>query len=117
MPEIYSIQVENNRLHFAPLDAAVPDCILNPTNFAAKVEAGIEIICRMGDPDLLHCIVYKQDKNNGGIFAIHSKSSLLFVAFAENELIFALAQGFFGQLVANVRYGVDIFENLELADD
>lgn len=117
MAEIYTIHLRNDSLEFIPREGKLPDVVLSPQFNPKADDAGIEVICRMGDPDLANCVVYKNKDNSGGIFSLYDRDGLLFVAVAENNLIYAIAQGYFGQLTANARYGVDIFEEMEVPDD
>lgn len=93
----------------------VPEWAMKVGLASGAIPAGTTIACRMGDPDLLHCAVFYQ--GNGGFFCVYGKDGLLFVAQAMTNLDFALAQGFFGEMTANARYGVDVFENMEIPDD
>lgn len=77
---------------------------------------GYAIVSRMGDPELLECIVWRDGKQPGGAFVVRNEE-ILFVAFAESNLAYALGLAYFGQLVANARYGADIFENMGNTDD
>lgn len=117
MPEIYTLQIENGRLVFAPFTEEVPECVLENKFNPDAAPKDIAIACRMGDPDLAHCVVYRRESAPGGYFSLRDKTGLLFAAIAQTNLIFALAVGYFGDVVSNARYGVDIFENMEEPDD
>lgn len=117
MAEIYTIHLQHDSLYFLPREGGMPEAALSPT-FNPKAEGdSITPVCRMGDPELAQCIVFRNKSGSGGIFSLHDSEGLLFCAVAENNLVFTIAQGYFGQLVANVRYGVDVFENMEIPDD
>lgn len=116
MPECYLMDYAGGSLAFAR-GGDVPEWA-NATGLdAARAPAGVRVVCRMGDPDLIHCAVYAEQNRPGGIFCVYGKNGLLFVATAATELVFAIAQGFFGELTANARYGADVFENMEIPDD
>lgn len=117
MPEAYAMEVESGRPRFAARSLGIPDCILGKAYSGALEKEGLAIAARMGDPDLLNCVVFRREKEPGGIFALHDGNGFLFAAVAENNLAFALGMGYFGELVANARYGVDVFENLEEPND
>ena len=104
-PEIYILEADGARLRFRPLS---PDTAL-PSPLA--------VIHRMGDPALLQCAVLRRENAPGGVFRLEDESGPLLAAIAENNLAFALGMGFFGELTANARYGVDVFENMEEPDD
>ena len=104
-PELYRLEADGGRPRFTPLaaDTALP--------------APLAVVHRMGDPALLQCAVLRREKAPGGVFRLEDESGPLLVAIAESNLAFALGMGFFGELTANARYGVDVFENMEEPDD
>lgn len=114
MAETYFIKLVNGTLEFIP-NAKIPEWALERRFNPDAVDNDTKLVCRMGDPDLIHCIIFQNKA--GGIFAIHGKDNLLFAAMTDNNLTFAIAQGYFGEITANARYGVDVFENMELPDD
>lgn len=117
MAEIYKLSNKGARLLFEPGGLDLPPITLERT-FKPGAEAGDAYpVCRMGDPDLAHCVVFKRKNAPGGIFSLHDRDGLLFAAYAENNLVFALAMGFFGELTANARYGADVYETMEEPDD
>lgn len=115
MSEIYNFELKDDKPCFTSREIGLPDCVRDGT--LPRPGDNLEIVCRMGDPDLLQCLVYKREKNSGGIFAIRDKSGPLFAAAAESDLAYAHALGYFGALTANARYGVDVYENMEEPDD
>lgn len=115
MPEIYNLRIDHGKLTYEESNEQAPQWQLMPT-FQPSPEKDLHLVCRMGDPDLMQCLVYKRDKKAGGIFAMHGKEGVLFIAYAANDLTFAVAMGEFGEMTANARYGVDVFENLEVPD-
>lgn len=117
MPEIYKITIEAAGIAFSPCQQEIPAYALKPAFDPAAAPAGLGLVCRMGAPELAHCMVFRQNGKPGGIFALHEQDELLFVALAENNLAYALAKSFFGELVSNVRVGVDIFDSSEDSDD
>lgn len=104
-PELYTLEVADSHLRFVPLKAD------------SSLPSPLAVVHRMGDPALLQCAVLRREDAPGGLFRLEDANGLLFTAIAENNLAFALAMGFFGELTANARYGVDVFENLEEFDD
>lgn len=117
MAEIYIITRDGNRISFSPAKESLPASVLSSKFIPPAENTGLRIICRMGDPDLVQCAVFRQNGEDGGIFALHGKDGLMFAAIARDNLAYVLALGFFGELTANARYGVDVFENMELPDD
>lgn len=115
--ETYTIKLDSGVLVFVNGAENIPGWALAPTFDPLKAEPGVSLECRMGDPDLVHCVVVRQQNSNGGIFLLYNHKIPLFAAKADTNLVYAQAMGFFGQLTANVRYGVDVFENLELPND
>lgn len=110
--ESYTLSVRDDHIIFNLREGEAPDAWFTgetgPEDYA--------IICRMGDPELMECVVWRRADKPGGIFQARSEDTY-FIAEAPTNLAYALALSFFGQLVANARYGVDIFENLGETDD
>lgn len=117
MPETYTIKFAGGRPEFTPTNLNLPDTILASSFNPGSLPADYAIACRMGDPDLLQCIVWQHADQNGGIFVLHDKNGALLAAKATSALDYAAALGYFGELTANARYGVDVFENMEEPDD
>ena len=59
----------------------------------------------------------RRENAPGGVFRLEDPNGPLLAAIAPDNLTFALGMGFFGELTANARYGVDVFENMEEPDD
>ncbi len=104
-PELYTLQVADGQLRFAPRDAEAP------------LPSPLAVVSRMGDPDLLQCVVLRREGAAGGVFRLEDATGPLLAAVAEDNLALALGMGHFGELVANARYGVDVFENMEDPDE
>lgn len=104
-PELYTLQVADGQLRFAPRDAE------------ASLPSPLAVVSRMGDPDLLQCVVLRREGAPGGVFRLEDATGPLLAAVAEDNLALALGMGHFGELVANARYGVDVFENMEDPDE
>lgn len=115
--ETYLLVCEDQGLKLRKANLDVPKELLNPRFTPDLADKKLDFVCRMGDPDLIHCIVYRNSDAPGGVFCVHDKNGLLFAAVAESNLAFAMAEGFFGEMTANARYGVDVFENMEEPDD
>ncbi|MGE9984112.1 hypothetical protein [Desulfovibrio sp. SGI.169] len=113
MSEMYTIHAEGTRLRFEPRQ---DDALADAAARGARRD-GYETVSRMGDPGLLHCAVFRRAGGDGGLFALHDQDGLLFAAVAESNLAYALAQGFFGRMVSEARYGADIFENMDDCDE
>lgn len=114
--ENYLIKIENGQVTFKDGGNA-PGWAFAPKLDLDRMEKGAHIVCRMGDPSLTHCAVFTVAGKPGGIFSVYDKNGILFCAEAKTNLAFAIAQGYFGSLTANARYGVDVFENMEMPDD
>lgn len=104
-PELYTLQVADGQLRFAPRDAEAP------------LPSPLAVVSRMGDPDLLQCVILRREGAPGGVFRLEDATGPLLAAVAEDNLALALGMGHFGELVANARYGVDVFENMEDPDE
>lgn len=117
MVEVYELRLSMGALVFVNGVENMPQWALQPRFDPAKAETGVSLECRMGDPDLIHCAVFRTEGKPGGIFTIFNGNTLLYAALAQSELVFSIATGYFGQLTANVRYGVDVFENMEIPND
>lgn len=116
MPEFYEITVEDSSIAFGLSQGQIPAFALQRQFEPGSAPAGVSVICRMGAADQFHCVIFRRDDQPGGIFALHEQGKILFVAVAKSDLAYALAKGYFGSLVANARYGVDIYES-EDSDD
>lgn len=114
MAENYSISVSGSEISFSESADKIPDFVASSVFDPQKMPKDVAIVCRMGQPDLAHCIIYRYAHKAGGIFAMHEQGELLYAAVAHTNLAYSLAKGFFGNLTAATRYGVDIFE---AADD
>lgn len=112
MNEFYSIVVKDADLHFAPREDQKLDKLLT---HGGDLE-GYEFFSRLGDPELMHCAVFRKSGKPGGFFTVYDKTGVLFVAVAESNLSFGLGLGYFGRLVSYARYGADIFENTDNLD-
>lgn len=117
MSETYELELTNGLLIFVNDSKNMPAWALEPKFDPTKAEAGVILECRMGDPALLHCAVFRKKGQPGGIFSVYNGKEPLFAAHAASNLLFAAGMGYFGELTANARYGVDVFENMELNDE
>lgn len=117
MAEFYTLAFSGKGLVFTAAPEALPDWLVNIGFDPGKAGPGITLECRIGDPDLLHCAVFRKDQFAGGFFSLFMDKVFLFAAKAVDNLTFAEALGHFGKICANTRYGVDIFENMEIPDD
>lgn len=117
MPEFYTITTDKQFISFTARPGDAPEYALSPTFDPKTAPAGLAVVCRMGAPDVAHCVIFRFDDKPGGVFAMHDSDGFLFAAVAETNLAYALAKGFFGRLTATARYGVDVFEHLEDDND
>lgn len=117
MAEFYTMELNGTGLVFAKRQGEIPDFVSSPSFDPQNASKGLSLVCRMGAPDLAHCVIFRYEGRPGGIFAMHEQEELLFVAVAESNLVYAIAKGFFGDLTASARYGVDIFEAVDDEDD
>lgn len=111
MSKTYEARVEKGKTVFEISEKTLPEYVMTASP-PPQAESEYAITARLGDPDLIHCLAYKNIKAEGGAFVCLDENGVLFVAFATDNLAYALAMGFFGKLVADVRYGADIFEEL-----
>lgn len=112
MNETYFVNAAQGGVAFAPCNETVPDCALAEKFNADILKEDLSVFCRMGDPDLVHCVAFRRQINPGGIFVVRDGGGVLFAAIARDNLSFAAACGYFGEITANNRYGVDIFEEM-----
>lgn len=117
MQEIYKIAVDKSRISFEPTSQTLPDFIFSNVFNPDSPNCGIDLVTRMGSPDVVHCVIFRFRDKPGGIFAMHDNEGFMFAAVADTNLAYCLAKGFFGELTANARAGVDIFEDLGNTDD
>ena len=111
MSEVYSVVVDGSQVRFEPRTVEGYESI------EALEKNGHAVVNVMGDPNLLFCSVYKKNEGTGGCFAVLDSESLLFIAVAESNLAYAMAQGVMGQMVSHTRYGADIFDELGEDDE
>lgn len=117
MPEFYTIDLEGGKPVFTERKLPPPDYATAQTFDPKSIPANVSIVLRMGSPDVMHCVIFRRTDKPGGIFALHDEDGFLFAAEAESNLAYAIAKGYFGELTANARDGVDIYENLEDGND
>ena len=105
MSELYTVTAEEGRLRFLP------------RTDAALEQPGCEFVSRLGDPGLLHCVVFRHEQKPGGVFVVEDDNGLLFAAVAETNLAYAMALGRLGKMISYARYSADIFAENMLDDD
>lgn len=108
MNEYYVLEPEGAGVRFALLPEGGP----HVAEHGAPPE-GYTLTTRLGDPDLLHCAVYRRTDGPGGLFVLHDGDGRLCAALAESNLAYGLGLAHMGRLVADARYGADIFEDLD----
>lgn len=113
MPEKYEIAVEDGRVSFSMLAGDIPEALIR----GVQLPDNYSVFCRLGDPDLLECVVWRHELEHGGVFVVRAAGEPLFAASARSALAFSLAVGYFGDLTAKARYGADIFENMDSGHD
>lgn len=115
MSERYLLSLKKSSLVFSESKIELPEAI-----FAVPFlppDDTIWIVCRLGDPRLLSCSVFKRADIPGGVFVARDDEGPLYAAVAPDNLTYAAALGYFGELTSCCRYGVDIYENLEETDE
>lgn len=113
MSKIYELGEKAGRLVFNTSSEKVPEFVINGEIPSSTGEFPV-LIARMGDPELLCCAVYRDA--DGGFFSVRDAFGTLFVATAPSGLVYSLALARFGEMVANARYGADIFEDRDEDD-
>lgn len=113
MQEKYNLAVEKGRLAFTLWVGDIPEALLK----ASIPPSGYAMLCRMGDARLLECVVWRQQGKPGGVFVVQSQEETLYAAVAETALAFSMGLAYFGDMVAKARYGADIFEHPDGAND
>lgn len=113
MSELYTITADEGRLRFLPrTDAALEQALLDEAPLP-----GCAFVSRLGDPGLLHGVVFRYEDRPGGVFVLEDDNGLLFAAVAETNLAWALALGRLGKTISYARYSADIFAENMLDDD
>lgn len=115
--ENYQIEIQNGKLAFLESATEIADLFLRPEFNKQVLDLGYRLCCRLGDPALMHCIVYRKHAGSHAIFVMFEHGQCLYTASADSNLIFSMGLGYFGELCANTRYGVDIFEELDELDE
>ena len=65
MSECYNIEISDGKLVFGKRELGVPGCVIQGK--LPEARDGLDAVCRMGDPDLLQCLVYRRENAPGGI--------------------------------------------------
>ncbi|MBD5642283.1 MAG: hypothetical protein HDQ91_07705 [Desulfovibrio sp.] len=117
MPEIYEIEISGSAPVFRSAEIRLPDYVFSARFDPTSAPGNVSVVCRMGAPDECHCVIFRMEKEAGGIFALHDSGEIMFVAVAKTNLAYAIAKGFFGELIANSRSGLEIFEQMGDEDD
>lgn len=115
--EIYDISVSGSSPVFAPSERKLPDYVFSAKFDPSKTPKNVDVACRLGAPDECHCVIFRMEKEAGGIFVLHDSGEVMFAAVASTNLAYALAKGFFGELIANSRSGIELFEQTDDDDD
>ncbi|MDO5484123.1 MAG: hypothetical protein Q4F27_04365, partial [Desulfovibrionaceae bacterium] len=118
MPEIYTLKMEGAALVFEPRTDALAADVLNAdaASRLANLPEGWSLAACMGDPELLYCVAWRSPA--GGCFCLYEADNVpLLAAVAESALAYAQGLAHFGRLVAEPRYAVDMYENLDGDDD
>lgn len=116
MDEKYIINHVNGTVQFQPY-SEMPAWIDKISFNLEGMPEGINLHSRMGDPQFLHCLALQINDKPGGYFVMYNKLEAIFASYAPSNLIFAIGQNYFAQMAANVRYAVDVFENMGIAYD
>ncbi|RRD71708.1 MULTISPECIES: hypothetical protein [unclassified Desulfovibrio] len=111
MGEWYAIEAEGASLRFVAGEGAL--C----AGTGGCPPEGHEVAGRMGDPALLHCVVWRCRTGPGGLFVVYDREGELFAAVARSNLAYAAGLAHFGALTSHARYGADVFEEFADADD
>lgn len=116
MREIYKLTCQAGKLDFIPSEQKLPKKDSGQSLNDALLEDGWIAFCHLGDPELMHCSIYRKSNTSGGIFVMQALDPL-FIAHTDSNLVFSLACGHFAKLVSDMRYGTDIWEEMEGNDE
>ena len=73
MSELYTVTAEEGRLRFLPRTAAaLEQAVLDESPLP-----GCGFVSRLGDPGLLHCVVFRHERKPGGVFVVETLSVIL----------------------------------------
>ncbi len=106
--EFYNITWTGKRLERTPTDALSVPC-----SSTGAPTSPWEVHSCLGDDSKVWCEVYRNTKENGGIFVLRDFDDVLFVAHAASNMAFVQALSEFAQMVSHPRYASDIFENAD----
>lgn len=109
--QLYKIELVRGQVHLEVSPAEWPKWLSRSRQLMVPPEADMRISCRMGDPELLHCIALRRNDGAGGMFVIHDATGPLFGASASSNLEYAAGLAYFGAMVTAPRNGVEIFED------
>lgn len=112
MREIYVFEnVEGGRL--TPVaKCGVVDPLLKQAAETENFE-WMEPFLAAGDTELVYTNVFRQPQNPGGIVVVSAMDDILFCVIANTNLDLVAAASHLASMVSNIRYGQDIFENIE----
>ena len=113
--EQYLMGVSAGGLEFKAISGPMPVEILDSS--IAAPDSALRLAARLGDPELLLCSVFKRAAGPGGYFVLRDGDGLLFAAMAPDNLAYACALKYFGDMVSAARYGADIYENMDGGDE
>ncbi len=77
----------------------------------------LEPFIAAGDPDVAFVTVFRQPEAAGGIVAVSAMNEVLFYVIANSSLNLIAAASHFASQVSNIRYGQDIFDNIDDSDE
>ncbi|MBQ1330683.1 MAG: hypothetical protein IIY31_03415 [Desulfovibrio sp.] len=71
----------------------------------------IDPLCGAGDPELMSASIFRFPEGGGSIVVHDETGEKSFVVLCNSNLALAETASHYASLVANLRYGADIFEN------
>jgi hypothetical protein len=112
MSELYTLTFGATGIQFAPRTDPALEAVLQEDALP-----GYYVHASMGDENLLVCLAMRKDEGAGGIFVLEDTDSVLYVAVAESNLAYAEGLNHFAEIVAQTRYAVDIFDEVDEEDE
>lgn len=120
LDEVYSVRLGGGQVEFDSLeDPTLRKAVLawgGKGTILHVEDASFEQQYIVGHEDTLLCRVFRKAKSAGGLLVVMDATGLLLVALATTNLELVSAAGHFSRLSTYVRYGADIFEDIDDED-
>lgn len=120
LSEVYSVRLGAGQVEFDALEAPALRKAVQEWGGKGTIlhveGAAFEQQYLVGHEDTLLCRVFRKAKTFGGLLVVMDATGLLLVALATTNLELVSAAGHFARMSTYIRYGADIFENIDAED-